>query len=666
MEILYIYEPIIANDTVHFRWNFSRDPYIFKKHEFYIKYDCISIADIDDTVFYEIILGLMIPILNSLKEEILIILPKEISEKTVNFWLSYNETTNVKVFPTVREHRIISAEKIANKKMGILFGGGKDSLYSYKLNQEIFQKENLLLVSFVFPVNYATKNDLDLRRDTFALNQMIEDGVAVQKIYTDFRSIFDKYSFFNTIHTQLYFLMSLPLFLKYNLAYLTYSYEFTHYWNMNNENEPFFHFKKSRPEFDQFLSEYFQDRFEKKIKIYNSNYYLSETLAFQLLNDRYKALNELMMCEAEINTDKKWCEKCYKCGEYVLYCLSNKFEDQQLDFNQFLQESDFIKKTIRSVTKNNVNKRNEDGNIAWFNGLVSPIHYMSFCHVIYSIDLDFWSKRLTNEALSNIKKLKDWFGAKSYRILDMYSLTALKAINLPFEESIINILDQHTVKDDSETIEILYGNQKVKIDYRLSYPLHLVKQSPLKSETVCKEIINLTEPQFNRYFKNEIFAVNKMTNESIPFEAKNDYRGFTFFIKKSAPAKGDTVKVVYTFENLVKDRSYHIRLSILSPYLAPIYKNRLKYSLEFGLSNVLEEDISFWDKDNRIDFFFNPNSDTYCLKIKVESLVDCEPWNWGKAAQIIIKTLEIKPISKIETSHLSWSSPFTKQIQSGG
>src|SRR5690606_34256115 len=100
----------------------------------------------------------------------------------------------------------------------------------------------------------------------------------------------------------------------------------------------------------------------------NSNYYLSETLAFKLLNSRYNALDNLMMCEADVNPEVKWCTKCKKCGEFVLYSLANKYESSELDFNEFLSQSPFILKTIAKVEEKAV-EINQDGNVRWFDGL---------------------------------------------------------------------------------------------------------------------------------------------------------------------------------------------------------------------------------------------------------------------------------------------------------
>ncbi|RXJ01673.1 hypothetical protein DS745_09345 [Anaerobacillus alkaliphilus] len=661
MNILYVYKPLIEKDTVYYHWNFTRNPNVFKRNEFYIKYDGLFIEDINLAAYYEIFLGLIIPILKSLNDDFLILFPKEIPEATVDFWLSINEATNITVFPTVKEKSLLWGERVETKQIGILLGGGKDSLFALKLNEELFGKENLLVVSFVFPIDYSMKNDLDIRRDSFTLKNVKEAGITSQKIYTDFRSIFSNYTYFNTLHTQLYFLMSYPLYVKYNLSYLTYSYEFTHYWNVNSDGERFFHFKKSRPEFDQFLSNYMYSRFGKQVTIFNSNYYLSETLAFQMIHERYKALNDLMMCEAKTSVTKKWCEKCYKCGEYVLYCLKNKYVDQSLNFDHFLTESEFIKNIIR-IVEDQTGARNEDGNIHWFQGLISPIHYMSFCHIIYSIDLNYWRDKLSQEAIRNLGKLIDWFGARDYRILDSYSLEALQALELPFEKEMINILDQHTTPDDSEVLEILYGNNSVKIDYRLQYPLSFIKNATNKNDVVSSEIIQKSLPQFHTRYESQVVARNLETMNEIPFEQKYDYRGVSFYINKSAPAKGDMVELTYCFNNLIKDRFYHLHVTILSPYTSPIYKNRFKYKILPDMCGGLEEDIAFWDKENSIHLFFQSTSEEHKITIKIETLFNCEPWNWGKAAELIIKTLDINEISKIERNHISWSSPFSKQI----
>ncbi|WP_144550542.1 hypothetical protein [Bacillus sp. X1(2014)] len=660
MTVLYVYEPKLKNDTITYSWNFSEDPGIFKKNEFYIKYQEIDISKLDIKICLEIFVSLMIPILRTYNKEVTVILPHEIPEDTVNYWLSYNEASNIKVFPTVKSYVSSNFIKpLENKKIGILFGGGKDSLYAYKVNKELFGVENLLIISYVFPINYADIKRLDDRRDNFALNRLKEDGANIQKVYTNLRSIFAEYSYFNTIHTQLYFSMSYPLYIEHGLSYLTYSYEFTHYWNLDEDNKEMFYFKKSRAEFDSFLSEYLSKRLGSSFQIFNSNYYLSENLAFKILNDRYNALEELMMCEAVADPSIKWCMKCNKCGEFVLYSLANKHESNALDYNYFLSESDYINKTIINTEKYN-NSRNNDGNVSWYDGLIIGLHYMSFCHMIHSIDLDFWSTKLEEKALTNLRKLKGWFGNKSYEVLDSYLLGGLLAINHPYEKDIINILNEHAPQIDSDVIEILFGNSKVKIDYRLTYPLHLEDKNRFNNQYLSNTIINKTRPGFHNCFEHEIKAYNIENKNEIDYFFQEDFRGYSMYINKSAPNKGDCVEVTYFLKGLLEKKSYEIQLALFSPYISNEYMNRFKYMVLLDNEQAIEEDISNWGNDNLINIYFNAKSKQHSLTIRIETLKNCEPWNWGKAAELVIKKVDIKSIPKMNTNHVAASSPYSK------
>jgi hypothetical protein len=659
---LYVYKPKVENDTVFFSWNYNHDPKIFRKNEFYIKYDGIDITDIDPQMFYEIFISLMVPVFKAHEEELLIILPEAIPNETVNFWLSYNEADNINVFPTKSGWELPKLETknpVDNKKIGILFGGGKDSLYSYKLNNEIFGSENILIVSYVFPIDYSQLKKLDTRRENFALSQFRENGTSVQKIYTDFRSKFAIYSYFNRTHTQLYYSMSYPLYVKYGLSYLTYSYEFTEYWTKDHNNNPAYRFKKSRPEFDMLVSNYLDRRLENPTRIFNSNYYLSETLAFKLLNERYNAVENIMMCEADVSPDKKYCMKCKKCGEFVLYSLCYKHEIADLDLNYFLTESNFILKTMRQ-TEENQNGRNKDGNIQWFDGLISPIHYMSFCHIIHSIDAAYWEPRLNKEALDNLLKLKDWYGNKEYKILDQYMLEALKKLNLPFESKIKEILDQHTSPNTSEVVDILFANTDVKINYGVSYPVYYSDKNRVKGSLVANEIIENSIPSFHSRLDSKINHYNSESKQEIPLFLEMNHNGLTFYIDKSAPKKGDTVEVTYLLSELKINNYYHVDLRLLSPHKSKEYNNRFKYKVLIDNEVVLEEDMSLWNNDNSINIYFKSTSTSHSLTISVESLYNCEPWNWGKASSLIIKELNIESVAEMEANFISVSSPYSK------
>ncbi|ARP44276.1 hypothetical protein CV632_12240 [Geobacillus thermodenitrificans] len=665
MEVLYTHKPKIEGDTVYFSWSFSRDPRIFKKNEFYIKYDGLDIHHIDSSFFYEIFIGLMIPVLKEIDKEYLILLPEEIDNDIVNFWLSYNEADNIKVFPT--NHFPMKVNDIkCEKKLGILFGGGKDSLFSYYLSKEIFDPSELLVISYVFPLDHSRLKDLDIRRENFALKKIREAGVSVQKIYTNFRSVFAKYSYFNSIHTSFYYLTSYPLYVKYGLRYLTYSYELTHYWNYNQHQQKYFHFKKSRPEFDLFVSNYMQQRLGSAFQVYNSNYLISENQAFQLLKERYSAVNEIMMCEAVIDTKHKWCKKCYKCGEFALYSLSYKHESPDFDLDEFLQTSDFIQKLLSKAAAG-AEYRNSDGNVMWFEGLVSPMHFMSFCHIVNSIDVQYWSEKLSAKSIEILKQLKEWFGNKEYRQLEKYSLPALKQLKLPFEKQIKEILNEHVSYSNDRVIEVFYGNQKTKIDFDLQYPIKLENRNSIDQKEVVQNIIDSTVHNFNIMYKHQIKALNQYTHEEVPYKAWEDYRGgYNVYIDKSAPNKGDYLTITYIFEHLDINKSYHIDLQILSEYKSVSYRNRFKYSVLLDSNVLVEEDISDWNYDNCIHIYFNPQSSKHELTIRLDVLRDCEPWNWGKAAQLLIKRLEINSMPKIGENHVSCSSPYSKIYRLGG
>ena len=660
MELLYVNKPKVDNDTVSYSWNFSHEQEIFKRNQFYIKYEGVDLTSLDSTVFYEIFVSLMIPILRESKREYLIMLPEGIPAKTAGFWLNYNETDNVSVYPLTEEPAILQAKrKKAGKKIGILFGGGKDSLYAYHLNKEIFGKDNMLVISFTFPMDMSQKNKLDERRDNFALNHIRNDGVSVQKVITDFRSIFKTYSYFNATHTQLYYSMCYPLYGEHNLSYLTYSYEFTHYWNIDQQGNTRFNFKKSRAEFDAFLSQYFTERFSRYFKVFNSNYYVSENSAFQLLKQRYGALEDLMMCEAVADPTVKWCTKCKKCGEYVLYSLANRYESNEIDFNAFLTESDFMKKLIVETEAKQEN-RNGDGNVSWYNGLITPLHYMSFCHMIHSIDLSYWADKLNEPALEAVKKLKSWFGNKSYDILDHYLPEAVKALDLPFEHQLLAILKESLNPLDEERVEILYADTKVKMDLTLEYPIESRLRNNITDQIVSEAVLKARKPAFNDAFSSKARAYNQADGAAVPYVYEEDYRGYVLYIDKSAPKKGDTAEVTFQLGNLDKNKTYHLTMNVLAPYKSDQYKNRFNYIVSLDQEVSVQEDISDWDNDNMVNIIFNPKASAQTVTIKVETTKNCEAWNWGRAAQLVIKDVRVACCPTKTNNHISVSSPFSK------
>jgi hypothetical protein len=239
-------------------------------------------------------------------------------------------------------------------------------------------------------------------------------------------------------------------------------------------------------------------------------------------------------------------------------------------------------------------------------------------------------------------------------------LEALKKLNLPFESKIKEILDQHTNPNTSEVVDILFANTDVKINYGVSYPVYYSDKNRVKGSLVANQIIENSIPSFHSRLDSKINHYNNESKQEIPLFLEMNHKGLTFYIDKSAPKKGDTVEVTYLLSELKVNNYYHVDLRLLSPHKSKEYNNRFKYKVLIDNEVVLEEDMSLWNNDNSINIYFKSASTSHSLTISVESLYNCEPWNWGKASSLIIKELNIEPVAEMEANFISVSSPYSK------
>lgn len=467
--------PKIENDTVTFSWHTDKDVPFFKKEDFYIKYEGLNIENMPKEIFWNAFLALMVPIYKLSQEEVVFIFPKSISEFIAETWINYHSAGNIIVLPlyentSVELYKNNISSKGLNSKIGILFGGGKDSTYSFSVLSELYGMENTVLISYVYPTNINSINKVDLRREKFILKNLRKDfNVKIQKVITDFLGTVAKPEYSYAPHIAIYTGTILPVILKYNLTILTHNTEFLDYATGNfNSTKINFHHIRSRPEYSNYISTRTNSFFNTNVSIINLSYFLSETAAFKILVKGYPNIFKyIMMCESTSSLDTKWCLNCRKCCEYVLYSLCYDNKNPEIDYDYFFTKSPFISKIINS-NADLKSLDNENSNYPWSPELGSPYHYESFCHVLASINQEEVSKKVSEKGFQNFMVLKNRYGNIKYPIYEGFIEPAFKKLNPPLIKRFQEIVTKYCppIKEPPEFLYI--GNNKVTIDYTLN------------------------------------------------------------------------------------------------------------------------------------------------------------------------------------------------------
>ncbi|MCT4595564.1 MAG: hypothetical protein N4A57_15050 [Anaeromicrobium sp.] len=467
MIIVKVQYPEIKRDTVRFFWHTNKTISLFKKNDFYFKYEGLNIEKFPIEVYWNTFLALMVPMFNICKEDVLFIFPHSIPSFMAETWINFHNASKITIFPLSDKPSIELKTNgdNSNSKVGTLFGGGKDSGCTFSILSEIYGIKDILLISYVFGHDKYSINKFDNRRENLLLNPLKKDfNVKIQKIISDFQSILTNESHIYSPHTALFTGTVLPVIIKYNISLLTHSNEFINYTTgYYNSNVTKFNFRRSRPEYDNYLSQRINSFFKTHVSINNLSYAISDFVAFKILAKRYPhILKYIMMCETTGNPNIKWCGNCYKCAKYVYYSLYTGHEQYDIDIDYFFSKSSYIKNILKN-TKDL--KPAENGNYPWH----PSIGYSEgFNHIIASINPKDVRKRTSQRGYRNFLILKYRYGNKKFPIYESFIQPAFKKLSLPFSKEIEEIITTHcpAIKDIPKYFII--ENIKTTIDYNLN------------------------------------------------------------------------------------------------------------------------------------------------------------------------------------------------------
>lgn len=467
MVIVNVNIPNIKFDTVTFSWTNSKKVPFFKRNSYFIKYEGIDIKNHPLNLFWYSFLSIMIPVYSLCEEEVIFKFPTPIPSNIAELWINYHNAKNIYIYPLKETQSSFNyKEGYMEKNIGILFGGGKDSTYAFSVLNEVYGKDNIVLLSYVLPYMEGTITKHDRRRDVFVLNPLKNKlNIKVQKVYTDFYCNITKQSYKYSTHIAIYLGTLLPVLFKYNLMSITFSYEFLVYrTGLFGKDELIFNYKRSRPEYVKYVAEKTSEIINKNLNIINFNYYISEIAAFKVLANRYpERLKNILMCE-HITQMKKYCMNCNKCATYVFLSMYYGNEYLDIDLNEFLENSKYIENVLKATDGPNI-PRNEYNNYLWIKEFSPQSHYESLCHTISSIDIDEYKSILSQKSLINLSKLKERFGNKKFPLYESFIEPAFKRVNPPIPNEVRDIVSKYCTPVDELPKYFYVENSKVTIGY---------------------------------------------------------------------------------------------------------------------------------------------------------------------------------------------------------
>lgn len=367
---LYIKKPEIKGNQVFFNWHLNYDEEK-TTNSIYVDYYDLDISNVPLQVHYNTIIGLLLNKLRYSKIDTIVVTEDCIAQEITEFWTSYHHLNNVYFSNTASIHIEKSNSLDSKGSVGILYGGGKDSYYALDILSKNDHIKKINLVSFVIPDAHVNVKQLEDRRDNLILKPIADKyDINVIKIRTDARSIVKGY------HLELYFAPLGVLAWLNKFEFVTFSYEYCHYFIPSN-NHAEFGFERSQISYINALSEFYSKYLSKKnITVFNANQHLSELSSFgYLAKNNPSFYKTLVMCESTVDKNKKWCCSCTKCAEFTLFSLFYDLKQTDIDVDWFFSESPWINKIIEQLNTNT-----EKGK--FFRGLTFTLHFDSFKFVI--------------------------------------------------------------------------------------------------------------------------------------------------------------------------------------------------------------------------------------------------------------------------------------------
>jgi hypothetical protein len=459
--------PLIREgNKVTFSWKQDVEEEFVKDSTFFYDFHQIDIKAIPNAYFYNILFGIMFPSWRNMGD-IEIVSTENLPYEIFHLWKKYTNATNIVLKsgtePTPK------LKLLQENEIGLLFGGGKDSMMGLGVLSEIYPDKSIKLLSFLHPQSLGTdfKEKLLKRRQNLVLDHVEHlRNCEVVLIETDYLGKCLNQDAKNAPHITFYTSTFPILSSTLGITEFVFNYEIPHYWTNKKDNveyTPFF--KSSRPEFIDFLSTQFSNLQNNEINITNMGAPTGINTHYKIVQKRYPDLFPYTLtCETILDMNKRFCLKCNKCFYYFLYTNSVGESDEEFDNEKFLSGPYFEERLNNLFEDKQKPSINENGIF-----LAGPLG------IIEQIDMEYWLYHLKLDELNvspraklNIAKVKEYMGNVNHPHPEQYFLDAANHfpdwLYVPWE----NIVSSYATRKN-KPVEYLFNGEYVEFDFSKNF-----------------------------------------------------------------------------------------------------------------------------------------------------------------------------------------------------
>jgi hypothetical protein len=468
-------EPVIAGESVLFRWTQSEPNPYQAKNEFSFRYEGIDLGAFSPLLFYEIFLGLQLKVFGAYRRPVEVIFPRPVPWRSAAYWRAFHDADLVTIAPLADAASyspwIKGSSRLPRpRKAAVFFGAGRDSTATTCLLSEIFGPEEVLLVQFVIPVRPVPDQTerLERRQDELMLRPARERlGVATRFVWTDYLAQMHVGHYATRPHAEFFTLGALPLLLAWGVSLATFCIEWTAYPAFRNEHGRLrFRSPKSRPEILATQSAHYRRVLGAELRVTNLNMLMSTLTTFRLLQERYPpTLEQIVMC-TQGDVGQRWCYRCNNCAWYALYCLHFGVLDLRFDYDRLFRDAPYFRK-VAAYAATGV-ELSHFGNAPPPPSLGLEV-FSVFFHVVAGVDVRLVADRLGAEAYANLMVMKALFGNRTYPSTAMMPTKAIDLLGHPAARQIAALVSQHAAAADD--LPGPFANADAVYDFGLRMPV---------------------------------------------------------------------------------------------------------------------------------------------------------------------------------------------------
>lgn len=408
----------ITGKTVRLAWKEPEDRKgVFKEPLLTVRFD--NAVDINRDVAAFTFMSVIAPCYHNISAVPFSVgFPETVSRDIIEPIKRYHSLDRLSLPSGDREVSKVSARRTTSH--ALLYGGGKDSLLSAALQEDLFGAENVTLLRLVWDTN---RDLLSQKRAIISdtIGFMEGRGFQHELIESDFHVNVSTRDIGKAPNVALYPGLMAPLLVGRKFKQIAHGYDVTHFHQPRTAKSGM-PFDAVRPEKMRILSQTLGTLSGEGITFKDYNYGIHPGIAIKLLAKEYPDyMSNLYMCERLAG---KWCIKCRKCFLYALGSLAYRYRsDFQLGY--FFQNSSYIRGLLEDVDLAFAEPRSEPPYVKRF---AYPTHVCSTIQIAHDIDLDYAKQQLDHprypDAYSNLLHIIMPFREFSFPDHDAFWLSA--------------------------------------------------------------------------------------------------------------------------------------------------------------------------------------------------------------------------------------------------